>query len=92
MPKNNKNSKKDNIKPIEPEKAEEAVLEETDFSYRSQCIDSLSKLLGIEKVSVRRWGNNPNFKGMPKPRTHSCLRSRSIQKATENSCSTSSNK
>ena len=33
---------------------EEVIEEEADFRYRNQCIDLFSKLLGIEKATIRK--------------------------------------
>lgn len=44
---------------------EEILEEETSFSYCTQCVRLLSKILGIQRRTVRQWGDNPNFEGMP---------------------------
>ena len=51
---------------------EEVIEEEADFRYRSQCIDLFSKLLGIEKATIRKWGNNPNLEKMPQYARTTC--------------------
>ena len=45
---------------------EEMLEEETSFVYCTQCVRLLSKILGIQRKTVRSWGDNPNFEGMPK--------------------------
>ncbi len=44
----------------------EILEEETSFDYCTQCVRLLSKILGIQRRTIRQWGNNPNFEGMPK--------------------------
>lgn len=44
---------------------EEILEEETSFSYCTQCVRLLSKILGLQRKTVRSWGDNPNFEGMP---------------------------
>ena len=45
---------------------QEAILsEEIRFGYSTRCINLISKLLGMQKKTVREWGDNPNFEGMP---------------------------
>ncbi|NJN07561.1 MAG: hypothetical protein HC815_06040 [Richelia sp. RM1_1_1] len=44
----------------------EAILEEeTSFDYCSRSVRFLSKILGMKRKTVREWGDNPNFEGMP---------------------------
>lgn len=43
---------------------EEILEEETSFDYCTQCVRLLSKILGIQRKTVREWGDNPNFEGM----------------------------
>jgi hypothetical protein len=44
----------------------EAILEEeTSFDYCSRSVRFLSKILGMKRKTVREWGENPNFEGMP---------------------------
>ncbi|WP_414620846.1 hypothetical protein [Calothrix sp. CCY 0018] len=44
---------------------EEALEEETSFGYCTKCVRLLSKILGLQRKTVREWGHNPNFEGMP---------------------------
>lgn len=39
--------------------------EETNFSYCYKCVNLLSKILGMKKRTIREWGEDPNFGGMP---------------------------
>ena len=51
----------------------EAVLEEEiRFGYSTRCINLISKLLGMQKKTVREWGDNPNFEGMPQHARMTC--------------------
>lgn len=45
--------------------SEEALEEESSFSYCNHCVRLLSKILGIQRKTIRQWGDNPNFEGMP---------------------------
>lgn len=51
---------------------EEILEEEVSFGYRSQCIGLLSKILGIKRHTVRKWGDNPNFTEMPRYARQTC--------------------
>lgn len=51
---------------------EEILEEETSFSYCTQCVQLLSKILGIQRRTVRQWGDNPNFKGIPQYARMTC--------------------
>ncbi len=44
---------------------ERLLEEETMFKYSSACIKLLSELLGVQKQTVRNWGDNPSFDKMP---------------------------
>ena len=51
----------------------EAILEEEiRFGYSTKCINLVSKLLGMQKKTVREWGDNPNFEGMPQHARMTC--------------------
>ncbi|MEM9926910.1 MAG: hypothetical protein AAF915_24730 [Cyanobacteria bacterium P01_D01_bin.50] len=51
----------------------EAILEEEiRFGYSTRCINLISKLLGMQKKTVREWGDNPNFEGMPQHARKTC--------------------
>jgi hypothetical protein len=51
----------------------EAVLEEEiRFGYSTRCINLISKLLGMQKKTVREWGDNPNFEAMPQHARMTC--------------------
>ncbi len=39
--------------------------EETDSQYRKKCISVLSCIFNIERATVRNWGSDLNFEGMP---------------------------
>ncbi|MBE9212841.1 hypothetical protein IQ247_09070 [Plectonema cf. radiosum LEGE 06105] len=45
--------------------SENILEEETSFGYCSKCVKLLSKILGMKRKTVREWGENPNFEGMP---------------------------
>lgn len=51
---------------------EEILEEETSFSYCTQCVRLLSKILGLQRKTVRSWGDNPNFEGMPQYARMTC--------------------
>lgn len=51
---------------------EEALEEETNFGYCTKSVRLLSKILGFQKKTVREWGDNPNFEGMPQHARMSC--------------------
>ncbi|NJN14087.1 MAG: hypothetical protein HC815_41940 [Richelia sp. RM1_1_1] len=51
----------------------EAILEEEiSFGYSTRCINLISKLLGMQKKTVREWGDNPNFEAMPQHARKTC--------------------
>ncbi|MEL6163903.1 MAG: hypothetical protein AAFR37_09120 [Cyanobacteria bacterium J06628_3] len=51
----------------------EAILEEEiRFGYSTRCINLMSKLLGMQKKTVREWGDNPNLEGMPQHARMTC--------------------
>ena len=53
--------------------SQEAILsEEIRFGYSTRCINLMSKLLGMQKKTVREWGDNPNFEGMPQHARKTC--------------------
>ena len=45
--------------------AERLLEEETDSQYRKKCISVLSCIFNIERATVRNWGTDLNFDGMP---------------------------
>lgn len=45
--------------------AESLLEEETDSQYRKKCISVLSCIFNIERATVRKWGTDLNFDGMP---------------------------
>ena len=45
--------------------AESLLEEETDSQYRKKCISVLSCIFDIERATVRKWGTDLNFEGMP---------------------------
>lgn len=45
--------------------AESLLEEETDSQYRKKCISVLSCIFNIERATVRNWGSDLNFEGMP---------------------------
>ncbi|MEA5599053.1 hypothetical protein [Rivularia sp. UHCC 0363] len=51
---------------------EEILDEEISFGYSVRCVNLLSKILGIQKKTVRGWGDNPNFEGMPQHARKTC--------------------
>lgn len=51
---------------------EEVLEEETNFGYCSKCVRVLSKTLGLQKKTIREWGNNPDFEGMPQHARNTC--------------------
>lgn len=51
---------------------EEILEEETSFGYCSKCVRLLSKILGLQRKTVREWGGNPNFEGMPQHARMTC--------------------
>jgi hypothetical protein len=44
---------------------EHLLEEETDSQYRKNCITVLSSVFNIERATVRNWGNDLNFEGIP---------------------------
>lgn len=46
--------------------------EETNFSYCTKSVRLLSKILGLQKKTVREWGDNPNFESMPQHARVTC--------------------
>ncbi|MEM7555367.1 MAG: hypothetical protein AAF378_14945 [Cyanobacteria bacterium P01_A01_bin.84] len=52
--------------------SEEALEEETSFGYCSKSVRLLSKILGFQRKTVREWGQNPNFEGMPQHARITC--------------------
>ena len=52
--------------------SEEIIEEEINFSYCTQCVRLLSKILGFQRKTVREWGQNPNFEGMPQHARITC--------------------
>ena len=48
------------------------IYEEIRFGYSTRCINLISKLLGMQKKTVREWGDNPNFEGMPQHARKTC--------------------
>jgi hypothetical protein len=51
---------------------QEILEEETNFGYCSKCVMLLSKILGLRKKTIREWGYNPNFEGMPQHARITC--------------------
>ncbi len=51
---------------------EEILDEEISFGYSAKCVNLLSKVLGIQKKTVRGWGDNPNFEDMPQHARTTC--------------------
>lgn len=51
---------------------EEALEEETNFGYCTKSVRLLSKILGLQKKTVREWGCNPNFNEMPQHARITC--------------------
>lgn len=51
---------------------EEALEEETSFGYCSKSVRLLSKILGLRRKTVREWGHNPSFEGMPQHARITC--------------------
>ncbi len=51
---------------------EEALEEETSFGYCTKCVRLLSKILGLQRKTVREWGHNPNFERMPQYARMTC--------------------
>jgi hypothetical protein len=43
----------------------ELLEEETDSQYRKKCITVLCAVLGVQRPTVRKWGSDLNFDGMP---------------------------
>lgn len=43
----------------------ELLEEETDSQYRKKCITVLCGVLGVQRQTVRKWGGDLNFEGMP---------------------------
>ncbi|MEM6404266.1 MAG: hypothetical protein AAF757_29265 [Cyanobacteria bacterium P01_D01_bin.116] len=52
--------------------AEMILEEEISFGYSAKCVNLLSKVLGIQKKTVRGWGDNPNFEDMPQHARTTC--------------------
>ena len=50
----------------------ETLEEETNFSYCTKCVRLLSKILGLQRKTIREWGHNPNFEGMPRHARMTC--------------------
>ncbi|WP_414622794.1 hypothetical protein [Calothrix sp. CCY 0018] len=44
----------------------ELLEEETDSQYRKKCITVLCAIFDIQRATVRKWGSDLNFEGMPK--------------------------
>lgn len=51
---------------------EAIIYEEIRFGYSTRCINLISKLLGMQKKTVREWGDNPNFEAMPQHARKTC--------------------
>ena len=43
----------------------ELLEEETDWQYRKKCITVLCAVLGVQRPTVRKWGSDLNFDGIP---------------------------
>lgn len=43
----------------------ELLEEETDSQYRKKCITVLCAVLGVQRPTVRKWGSDLNFDGIP---------------------------
>ena len=50
----------------------EALEEETSFDYCTKSVRLLSTVLGLQKKTIRDWGQNPNFEGMPQHARITC--------------------
>lgn len=50
----------------------QALEEETSFGYCFKSVRLLSKILGFQRKTVREWGDNPNFEGMPQHARITC--------------------
>ncbi len=50
----------------------EALEEETDFGYCTKSVRLLAKILGFRRKTIREWGDNPNFEGMPQHARMTC--------------------
>jgi hypothetical protein len=46
--------------------ASELLEEETDSQYRKKCITVFCTIFNIQRATVRKWGSDLNFEGMPK--------------------------
>jgi hypothetical protein len=44
---------------------EELLEEETDSQYRKKCITVLCAIFDVQRPTVRKWGSDLNFEGMP---------------------------
>jgi hypothetical protein len=44
---------------------EELLEEETDSQYRKKCITLLCAIFDVQRPTVRKWGSDLNFEGMP---------------------------
>ena len=44
----------------------ELLEEETDSQYRKKCISVFCAIFDIQRATVRKWGSDLNFEGMPK--------------------------
>ncbi|MBW4498719.1 MAG: hypothetical protein KME57_03825 [Scytonema hyalinum WJT4-NPBG1] len=44
---------------------EQLLEEETDSQYRKKCITVLCAIFGVQRPTVRKWGSDLNFDGMP---------------------------
>lgn len=44
----------------------ELLEEETDSQYRKKCITVFCTIFNIQRATVRKWGSDLNFEGMPK--------------------------
>lgn len=61
----------------------EALEEETSFGYCTKCVGLLSKVLGLQKRTIREWGYNPNFDDMPAHAKLTCTYARLALSKTE---------
>lgn len=51
---------------------EEALEEETSFDYCTKSVRLLSTILGLQKKTIRDWGQSPNFEGIPQHARITC--------------------
>lgn len=57
---------------IERLSSEEVLEEETSFGYCSKSVKLISRVVGLQRKTVREWGDNPNFDDMPEHARLTC--------------------